>query len=97
MGEIDDDAAKILPTLLEKLAVEGDAVVSAIDKLVIIERNSALDHLVVWYKMLTQAFKDTGSSEPVSIAGSLKVLRDPDIQKALGFLLNLAKKLERGP
>ncbi len=44
---------------------------------------------------LIKAFKETEEFEAVGIAGSLKALRDEDVQKALGFLIAFAKNFGR--
>ncbi len=40
---------------------------------------------------LVEAFKETEDFQPVGMVAALKALRDPDVQKALGFLLTFAK------
>lgn len=41
---------------------------------------------------LASALADPGAAQPVGMWGAMKALRDPDVQRALGFLLAIARQ-----
>ncbi|MEM2070800.1 MAG: DUF1641 domain-containing protein, partial [Archaeoglobaceae archaeon] len=51
------------------------------------------DETIKFVEKLVDAFKKSKDFKPTGITGALKALRDPDVQKALGFLLEFAKNL----
>jgi uncharacterized protein YjgD (DUF1641 family) len=51
------------------------------------------DDTVKFLNDLVDAFKEAKEFEPVGISGMLKAMRDPDVQKAIGFMLSFAKNL----
>lgn len=53
------------------------------------------DEVISQVEKVVEAFKKTKEFEPAGITGALKVSRDQDVQKALGFLLAFAKNLGR--
>lgn len=44
---------------------------------------------------LAAALADTGDVKPVGMWGMMRALRDPDVQRAVGFLLAIARELGR--
>jgi uncharacterized protein YjgD (DUF1641 family) len=139
IADYESKAAEILTKMMEKLAENGDAILSAMDKLVYLEKSGILDELVMLSEIvlgirkipdefmdvdvqevvsrnlelllslalsvddeviqlvekLLDALKKVKDFEPVGLTGSLKAIRDPDVQKSLGFLLAFAKNLGR--
>ncbi|WP_202318491.1 DUF1641 domain-containing protein [Archaeoglobus neptunius] len=51
------------------------------------------DEMIQQVEKLIDAFKKTREFEPAGLTGALKALRDPDVQRALGFMLAFAKNL----
>ncbi len=51
------------------------------------------DETIKFVEKLVDAFKKSKDFKPAGVTGALKALRDPDTQKALGFLLEFAKNL----
>lgn len=137
IADYESKAADVLTKMMEKLAENGDALLSALDKLIYLEKSGILNELVAMSEMILgikkipeefldedvqemasknmelllslalsvdddmiryvekmiDAFKKTKDSEPVGITGVLKAMRDPDVQKALGFMIAFAKNL----
>jgi uncharacterized protein YjgD (DUF1641 family) len=135
--QTEDKAAEILYIMMEKLAEDGEYILSAMDKLVYLEKSGILDEVLKLSEialamskmpeemldkdvqevatknlelLLTlalsvddsmikrlnsfiEAFKETEEFDSVGIKGMLMSMRDPDVQKALGYLLTLAKNL----
>lgn len=139
IADYENKAADVLMRLMEKLAENGDAIISAMDKLIYLENSGVLDELVemsgmvagikllpeefldkdvqdlmsknleliltlatavddemiVNLEKMIEAFKKAKEFEPAGLTGALKAMRDPEVQKALGFMLAFAKNLGR--
>ncbi len=120
-------AAEALYEIFEKIVENHDEIISAIEKLVILEKKGVLNEVVKLselkipftvdevkqivpklnllfeflvnidertikvVKRLLEAFEESMVYEPMGLGESVKALRDPDVQKAIGFALTLAK------
>ena len=120
-------AAEALYEIFEKIDENHDESISAIEKLVILEKKGVLNEVVKLselkipftvdevkqiapklnllfeflvnidertikvVKRFLEAFEESMVYEPMGLAESAKALRDPDVQKAIGFALTLAK------
>jgi len=137
IADYETKAADVLIKLMEKLAENGDAILSAMDRLVYLENSGVLeelvemsgmvsgikrfpeefldrdvqevlsknlelllsfamavdDEMIIYIEKLIEAFKKTKDYKPAGFTGALKALRDPDVQKAIGFMLAFAKNL----
>ncbi len=53
------------------------------------------EEMIYRVERIVEAFKQARDFEPVGFTGAMKAMRDPEVQKALGFLLAFFKNLGR--